>query len=92
MEESSEDLGDGRHLAEDAEHAAAAQKQNEPHRHTVNCEADEGERDDEEVEYAPAVGDEGAQPIGIDVEYELSCESQGEEKIELGEQGLVFVL
>ena len=81
VEESGKDLGDGRHLAEDTEHAAAAQKQNKPHRHVVDCEADEGEGDYEDVEYAPAVRYEGTQPVGEGVEQELESESQGEDKI-----------
>ncbi len=91
LEESREDLGHGGQLAEDAEHAAAAQKQDEPHRHAVDCEADEGEGDDEEVKHAPAVGDEGTQPVCEGVKQELESKSESENKIDLRECGLWFV-
>jgi hypothetical protein len=82
-----EDLGDGLELAEDAEDAAAADEQHQAEGDADRGEADEGEDDDEEVEEAPAVGEEGAPPVGEEVERQLGGEGDDEEEVDLAQVG-----
>ena len=77
-----EDLGDGGQLAEDAQHAAAAQQQDQAQRDADRGEADDGEGDDDEVEDAPGVGDEGTPPVGEEVEEQLGREGDDQDKVD----------
>ena len=76
-----EDFVDGPHLAEDAQHAAAAQQQDEAQRDADLSEADNGEGDYDEVEDAPAVGDEATPLVGEDVEEQLGREGNDQDKV-----------
>ena len=80
--EGGEDFGDGPQLAEDTQHAAAAQQQDQAQRDADRGEADDGEGDDDEVEDAPGVGDEGTPPVGEEVEEQLGREGDDQDKVD----------
>ena len=87
--EGGEDLGHRPQLAEDAQHAAAAQQQDQAEREADGREADDREGHDDEVEQAPSVGDEGAPPVGVEVEEQLGRECDDEDEIERVENRLL---
>ena len=78
-----EDLGDGGQLAEDAQHAAAAQQQDQADGQADGGEAHDGEGDNDDVEEVPAVADEVAEPVGEGVDDELDAERDDEEEVQL---------
>ena len=86
-----EDLGDGGQLAEDAQHAAAAEQQDQAQRDADRGEADDGEGHNDQVKEAPAVGDERAPPVGEEVEEQLGREGDDQDKVECVEDSS-FVL
>ncbi len=61
-----------------AQHAAAADEEEQPEWQADGGEADEGEADDDEVEEGPGVLDEGPEPVGVEVDGEL-CGEEGDE-------------
>ncbi len=85
--EGGQDLLGGLEAAEKAHHAQRAE---DADGEVEGPEDDDGHGDDEGVEDRPAVGEEGAEPVGEEVEKQLEGEEDGEDDVELV-QGPLYV-
>ena len=81
--EGRDDVAQGAHAAEEADDAEGAHGAEHVDGHADGAERDEGERDDDDVAGVPAVGEEGAAPVGVGVDGELHGEDDGEEGVEV---------
>ena len=69
-------------LAEQPDHPDRPKAQHQADRHVDRREADEGQPDNDQVQKAPAVGEEGLEPIRVEIEDELDGEDYGEEEVQ----------
>ncbi len=77
-----EDALEGVESPEEAEHAKRAEHADGE---VERAESDEGEGDNDGIEAAPAVLEELAQPVGVEIDEQLHGEGDGEAEIERGE-------
>ena len=74
-----EDALEGVEAAEEAKHAKCSE---DADGEVKRAEGDEGERDNDGVKATPAVVEELAQPVGVEVDDQLDGESNGEAEVE----------
>ena len=75
------DVAEGAHAAEEAHDAEGAEGAEHVDGHGHGPERDEREGDDDEVESVPAVAEEGADPVGVEVDGKFDREDCGEKSV-----------
>ena len=76
------DVAQRAHAAKEAHDAEGAEGAQHVDGHGHGAQRDERQGNDDEIEVVPAVAQEGADPVGVEVDGELDCEDDGEEHVQ----------